>query len=86
MKQFRQTIDRVRKLACDILVPAHPQLAGLLEKQAARIPEVKPDPLFDPARCRTYAAAAEARLDKRLAEERGEAAGTDGTNPEAKKP
>ena len=72
VKRFRQTIERVRKLPCDILVPAHPHLANLLEKQAARTPDAQSDPLFDPQACRSYADAAEARLEKRLAEERAE--------------
>ncbi len=59
---FRQSIDTVRNLKCDILVSAHPGVSSVFEKAEA-------GPLIDPDACRKYANEAEARLNKRLAAE-----------------
>ncbi len=59
---FRQSIETVRSLECDILISAHPEFSGLFERAEAHS-------FIDGQACRKYADAAEARLNKRLAEE-----------------
>ena len=59
---FRASIAKVRALDCDIVVSAHPEFSGLFEKAATGA-------LIDADGCRNYADDAEARLDKRLAQE-----------------
>jgi metallo-beta-lactamase class B len=69
---FRRSIAKVRSLPCDILIAAHPDQSGLFERQAARAKRTDrdPDPMVNQKACATYASDAQARLDKRLDEER----------------
>jgi metallo-beta-lactamase class B len=69
---FRRSIAKVRSLPCDILIAAHPDFSGLFERQAARAKRTDrdPDPMVNQRACATYASDAQARLEKRLAEER----------------
>ena len=60
---FRQSIDKIRVLDCDILVSAHPEFSNLFER-------TKTHSLIDATNCRKYADAAEERLDRRLKQER----------------
>ena len=62
LKAFRQSIETVRSLECDILISAHPEFSQLFER-------FKSNALKDRQACKNYANAAEARLNKRLAEE-----------------
>lgn len=71
--QFRATIGKIRDLPCDVLVSAHPGFSQLFERQQRRLAEPAGDALVNPDACRAYADDASARLDKRLAEERGAA-------------
>lgn len=57
------SIAAVRALPCDVLVPVHPGSTDLFERVTPRGARV------DRGACRRYAAAAEARLRARLAEE-----------------
>jgi len=59
---FRQSINTVRNLKCDIIIAAHPSFSGLFEKAAT-------ESFIDVDGCRKYADDAEVRLSKRLAEE-----------------
>ncbi len=61
----RAGLMAVAALPCDVLVTPHPAASDLLPRLSGTAP------LFDPAACRAYAAAAGARFDKRLAEEAG---------------
>lgn len=63
--RFRDTLARVAALDCDILVTPHPSAGKLW----ARIGPGADEPLVDAGACRRYAAAASARLDRRLADE-----------------
>ncbi|MFA9200622.1 MAG: subclass B3 metallo-beta-lactamase [Cypionkella sp.] len=63
VKAFRGGLVAVGGAPCDILIAPHPVAANW----RARLLGEKP--LIDPASCRDYAAAASARLDKRLADE-----------------
>ena len=69
---FRRSIAKVRSLPCDILIAAHPDFSGLFERQAARAKRTDrdPDPMVNQRACATYASDAQARLEKRLDEER----------------
>jgi metallo-beta-lactamase class B len=69
---YRASIARVGALPCDILISTHPELSDLWERVAARKTGRTPDPMIDREGCRDYAAAAMARLDKRVAQEQKE--------------
>lgn len=66
---FRASIDKVRKLPCDVVISTHPAFTQTFQKLAART--ATSNPFLSPGGCRAYADAAEAGLDKRLAIERG---------------
>lgn len=61
---FRASLAKVARLPCDIVVTPHPGASDLY----ARLSGAKP--LVDRNGCAAYAAAAGAKLDKRLADER----------------
>jgi metallo-beta-lactamase class B len=63
--RFRETLERVARLDCDILITPHPGASNLFGRLAGRAP------LVNRAGCRDYAAAARQRLDDRLAREAG---------------
>lgn len=67
---FRRSIETVRRLPCDVLIPVHPDFSGLDDKLAARAKGATPDPFVDANACRAYAADAARRLTKRIAEEK----------------
>lgn len=65
---FRQSIDKVAALKCDIVLSAHPSGSDTFAKAAGRTPER--NPFVDADGCRAYAAVAAKLLDERLARER----------------
>jgi len=66
---LRASIARVEGLDCDILISAHPDNSGGVEKLAGRVAGATPNPFVDPNACRAYAARATGILDRRLATE-----------------
>jgi metallo-beta-lactamase class B len=72
VEDFRHSLTVVAALPCDILMVPHPDAIGFMDKVAARNRGQRPDPLIDTRACQAYAAAAGARLDARLAQERHE--------------
>lgn len=66
---FRASIARLRAMPCDILLITHPDQFGLDSRLAALAGHAAPDTLVDPAACRSYADAAERKLEARLARE-----------------
>ena len=66
---FRRSFATVAGLPCDILITPHPEASGFMQKIAARDRDHSPDALLDTSACRTYAAAAQARFEERLAKE-----------------
>ncbi|WP_141453082.1 subclass B3 metallo-beta-lactamase [Pseudoxanthomonas sp. z9] len=62
---FRQALDRVAALDCDILVTPHPSASRLW----SRVGPGASEPLANTNACRDYAQSARERLDKRLADE-----------------
>lgn len=66
---FRAAFANVAALPCDLLVTPHPGAADLFGKLAAREAEDSGNALLAPGACRAYAAAGEAGLARRLAEE-----------------
>ena len=60
--EFRNTIDTVRALPCDLLVTAHPSASAVFDRNAA-------GKLIDANACRVYADSAEQALDRRIASE-----------------
>jgi metallo-beta-lactamase class B len=67
---FRNSIQVVKDLPCDIAVVPHPELVGLLEKVAAGEP-ADADAFVDPGACAAYAEMFQALLEERLAQEAG---------------
>lgn len=64
---FRQSIEKVGALPCDIIVSTHPSATNLDERLKRR----STDPLMDSQGCRAYANAALTRLEARIAGEKG---------------
>ena len=60
---FRNSLDRIATLPCDILVTPHPSASDLFQRLAGA------KPLVDPQACERYARAGGERLDQRLADE-----------------
>lgn len=60
---FRQSIDKVGKLECDILLTPHPSASNMIARFAGTAE------LFDPKGCANYATAKTRQLDERLARE-----------------
>ena len=65
---FREAIERLARLKCDVVVSTHPGFTDTLDKLAATTPAR--NAFIDPQGCQRYAAQARARLDKRIATER----------------
>ena len=63
VQSYRASIEKVRRLACDILLTPHPSASKMPERFALRAP------IENPEACRDYAASLTARLDERLAKE-----------------
>jgi metallo-beta-lactamase class B len=68
--RFRRAIATVAALPCDILLTPHPDASGFWQKIARRRTGADAGTLVDAAACRSYAAAAAANLDAKLAQER----------------
>jgi metallo-beta-lactamase class B len=66
---FKASIARVAALPCDVVVSAHPSFTDTFEKLAARAGNA--DAFIKPDGCRSYAGEAAAKLEGRLARERG---------------
>lgn len=64
---FRNTIERVGKLKCDVIVSTHPGFTDTQEKLASRTPEWN---AFTNGGCEEYAAGSMKRFEERLAKER----------------
>ena len=67
---LRRSIAKVRDLPCDVLLTVHPDFPGMDEKRESLKQYPQRNPFVDPQACRTYAADAAERLDRRLKEER----------------
>jgi metallo-beta-lactamase class B len=66
---MRASIAAVAAAPCDVLVTAHPELTGMWSVIDERGNGNRAQ-LVDSSACKRYAAAGEARLNKRLADER----------------
>lgn len=69
---FRQTIDKVASLKCDIVIAAHPGFSDAFNKAAAKT--AQSNPFIDPDGCRKLAASSAKNLEARLQRERTEKA------------
>lgn len=69
---FRQTIDKVAKLKCDIVIAAHPSATDAFGKAANKTAQA--NPFIDPDGCRKLAANAARNFEARLERERLEKA------------
>lgn len=68
--EFEHGFAVLDALPCDVLLTPHPDASRLWQRVAER-EAGKADALVDPAACRAYAAAARARLKRRIASEAG---------------
>lgn len=66
---FRKSIATVRSLPCDVIISAHPSFSSLFERWEDSKKTGSRESFVRSEGCRDYAADAEARLNKRLAEE-----------------
>jgi metallo-beta-lactamase class B len=71
VESFQHSMDVVAGLDCDLLIAPHPELVDVAGKLQRWKTQPSVNPFIDAAACRSYAAAARQRLDKRVAEERG---------------
>lgn len=71
LDSFRQSIERVAALPCDIVLSPHPQFTQVDQKlkRRAELKGAGPDPFIDPNGCRAYAADGLKRLEARKLEE-----------------
>jgi metallo-beta-lactamase class B len=67
---FERSIRKVGNLRCDVLLSPHSGFFGMRDK-FRQLHEGQADAFIDPRACRGYAAAASARLEGRVAQERG---------------
>jgi metallo-beta-lactamase class B len=65
---FNASIDKVRKLACDVVVSVHPGATDTFKKAAAKT--ASHNPFIDPNGCRNYVVEPQQLLDKRLKQEK----------------
>lgn len=63
VRAYRESLERLAALDCDILLTPHPSASNMLQRLAGAAP------LVDPDGCRNYAARQAARLEARLAAE-----------------
>ena len=75
-RQYPQAIEDFEKsfaffeaTPCDVLITAHPEVAGLWDRLAQREKGVKPDPLVDSGACRKLAESGREKLRQRMASE-----------------
>jgi metallo-beta-lactamase class B len=66
---FRQGLNTIAALPCDILMLPHPDAIDFLARARQRAAGQKNDPLIDRRACKAYAAKGQKNLDQRLAKE-----------------
>jgi metallo-beta-lactamase class B len=69
VETFRASIAQIAGLPCDVLLSPHPWIFQMTEKLAKRTADAATNPFVDAGACKAYATAAEASLDKRVADE-----------------
>jgi metallo-beta-lactamase class B len=69
VQSLRHSISIVANLPCDIMIPVHPESADIQGKSARMKAGAKENLFIDTQACKYYAAAATARLNKRLSDE-----------------
>lgn len=66
---LRHSIAKVADLPCDILIPVHPEFAGIATKLERLRSGAEQNPFIDTQACRDYAEAARQRLQLRIGRE-----------------
>lgn len=66
---LRASIERIRRIDCEVLVSTHPDASGVFDRRAERSESPDANPFVRQGACRTYAGTSAAWLDRRLAEE-----------------
>lgn len=72
VESYRRAYDRLREIPCDLILSSHPQVTDGHVKLARLAQGRTPNPFIEAGACRAYAAAQEARLERRLADEAGD--------------
>jgi metallo-beta-lactamase class B len=67
---YRRAYARLREAPCDLLIAGHPEHFDGEAKRAGLTAGNTPNPFVQPGACRAFADAQEARLERRLEEER----------------
>jgi len=70
VEQYQKTFQFLKTVPCDVFLSPHGRHYGLEAKYAAMQAGAAQNPFIDPAGCRQYVEAAEARFMKQLEEER----------------
>ncbi len=68
LARFRQSLDAMAALPCDVMITVHPSFSQLFERLARRTTS-EADAFVNPHACRDYAASMSSFLDRRLAQE-----------------
>ena len=70
VEQYQSSFRKLKALPCDVFLSPHGRQYGLEEKYARLQAGASPNPFIDPAGCRQYVEAGEARFMQQLEEER----------------
>lgn len=68
--QFRQSIQTLRNLPCDIVFSVHPEQSGAIDKLNRLAVQRDPNPMLEPTACRALADKFETKLDERISGEK----------------
>jgi metallo-beta-lactamase class B len=69
LADFEKSFKFFETTPCDILITAHPEFSGVLDRVPRQERDVRPDPIIDTGACRRYAESGRAKLRERLAVE-----------------
>lgn len=69
LQDFEKTFAFLDTVPCDVLLTAHPEVAGLWDKMAERKTRKTPDPLVDTGQCHALAEQGRLQLQQRIAKE-----------------
>lgn len=66
---LRGSIERIRRIDCEVLVATHPEASAVFERRAERSESPDANPFVRPGACRAYATRSAEWLERRMAEE-----------------
>jgi metallo-beta-lactamase class B len=71
IRDFEKSFAFLETVPCDVLLTAHPEVAGLWDKMQKRKAGITPDPLVDPDACKQLATDGRKQLEARISKESG---------------